>query len=339
MALGLTLVALIGLLAWAGLRNRGFHWEIFWATLGGLHWGWLGASFVLLLATYVGRALRWAVLIRPLRPDAKLWGLISSTAIGFTALTLLGRPGEFVRPYLISVKERVPLSSQFAALLLERMYDLLMALVLFGFALSRIRHSEVHTGPALTWVLSAGGWVAAGVGAICLILLLVIGQFSDPVRERLVDSLRFLPERHFGRAEAVVESFVRGVASTRDFRSLLELTGYTILEWAFIAASIGATVRAFGGVLTFGFVDVLILMGFLAFGAVIQIPGVGGGVQVVSILVLTELFRVPLEVATSVAMLLWISNFVLVVPIGVLLALHEGLNWTKLNELKREVAP
>ena len=44
-------------------------------------------------------------------------------------------------------------------------------------------------------------------------------------------------------------------------------------------------------------------MGFVSFGGVVQIPGVGGGTQVVAVLVLTELFGVRLELATSFALL------------------------------------
>ena len=40
-------------------------------------------------------------------------------------------------------------------------------------------------------------------------------------------------------------------------------------------------------------------MGFVSFGAVVQIPGIGGGVQVVSVLVLTKIFGFPVELATS----------------------------------------
>ena len=75
--------------------------------------------------------------------------LLSATVIGFTAITLFGRPGEFVRPYLIAVKEQVPVPSQFAAWVLERIFDLLMALLVFGFALTRVQSSGVHVGPTI----------------------------------------------------------------------------------------------------------------------------------------------------------------------------------------------
>jgi len=79
--------------------------------------------------------------------------------------------------------------------------------------------------------------------------------------------------------------------------------------------------------------DVLIFLGFVAFGSIVQIPGIGGGMQVVSVVVLTELFRLPLEVATSIAIASWMISFVTIVPIGLVLAFHEGLQWGKLRHL------
>jgi glycosyltransferase 2 family protein len=109
-----------------------------------------------------------------------------------------------------------------------------------------------------------------------------------------------------------------------------------VLEWTTIALTTFCVIRAFGPALDFGWLDVLIFLGFLAFGAVVQIPGVGGGVQVVAVLVLTELFRVPLEISTSVALVLWIISFVVVVPFGLLLTLHEGIRWSALKQLEPE---
>jgi uncharacterized membrane protein YbhN (UPF0104 family) len=118
---------------------------------------------------------------------------------------------------------------------------------------------------------------------------------------------------------------------------MLLVVWYTILEWATIALTVFCVMRAFGGALRFGWLDVLIFLGFLAFGAVVQIPGVGGGMQVVAVLVLTELFRVPFEISTSVAIVLWFISFVVVVPLGVTLALHEGIRWRTLKQLEPEV--
>ena len=196
-------VAGIGAAVWS-LRERGFDWSAFWSTFRKLDPWWLTAAGVMAFSTYLGRAFRWRVLIHPMHPNASLWNLFSATAIGFTAIVLFGRPGEMVRPYLIAVKERLSFSSQVAAWMLERIYDLLMALLIFGLALSRVRASGVQVGPRIQWVLEIGGYAVGVVAIICLGVLVALRLFNETMRKRLMDGLGFLPERYLARVETVV---------------------------------------------------------------------------------------------------------------------------------------
>jgi uncharacterized protein (TIRG00374 family) len=320
------------------LRKSGFHWSVFAASLARLRMPWLLAAVALALATYPGRALRWAVLLKPLRPKPDMRKLVSATVIGFTAVTLLGRPGEFVRPYLIAVQERVPFSSQLAAWVLERIYDLLIVLAIFGFALSRVRH-VTDAGPALSWVLEIGGWMVWVLSAACVVMLALIRQYSEAMRQRLMEALGFLSEHHLDRAGRFLKALMQGAESTRSAKSIFLLVVYTILEWTLITCCFYCTAMAFGGEVHFTFADVLIFIGFVSFGAVVQIPGIGGGVQVVSVLVLTKIFGFSVELASSMAVLVWLVTFVVIVPFGIALALHQGLSWRKLRELEREATP
>ena len=96
--------------------------------------------------------------------------------------------------------------------------------------------------------------------------------------------------------------------------------------------------QAFAGSINITFVDILILMGFVLFGGVVQIPGIGGGAQVAAALVLTELFGTRLELATPFAAFRLIITFVAVVPAGLGLALKEGLDWHSLRQMGRGAA-
>ena len=127
-------------------RTSGFAWHEFAKALGGVDWSWLTLALALIMATYVGRAMRWEVMLRPLQKHTSLWRIFSATAIGFTAVVLFGRAGEPVRPYLIAKREGVTFSSQVAAWVVERMLDLLMVLVIFGIALSQISRSAIQPG-------------------------------------------------------------------------------------------------------------------------------------------------------------------------------------------------
>ena len=337
MTLGAILLLIAVYLLRSELRKSGFRWSVFVATLEGLQWPWLLAAVGLALATYFGRALRWAVLLKPLRPHPDMRKLVSATVIGFTAVTLLGRPGEFVRPYLIARNEGLPFSSQIAAWVLERIYDLLMVLAIFGFALSRVRNIS-NPGPRLAWVLEVGGVLVWVLSAAALLMLVMIRRYSEAMRQRLMDALGFLSQHHLERARRFLQALVQGAESTRSTKSILLLLLYTLLEWALIVGCYWCISMAFGTALGFSIADAVTFIGFVSFGTVVQIPGIGGGMQVVAVLVLTKIFGVSVELATSIAVLLWLITFVVIVPFGLAAALHEGLSWRKLRELEREAA-
>ncbi|MGA2267093.1 MAG: lysylphosphatidylglycerol synthase transmembrane domain-containing protein [Bryobacteraceae bacterium] len=317
---------------------RGFDWSLAAAAMVRLRWPWLLLSLAMVAGSYYGRVLRWAVFLKPLKARPSIRNLLSATVIGFAAIALFGRPGEVVRPYLIAVKERVPVSSQFAAWLLERIFDLLMALLIFGFALTRVRASGARVGPRLAGVLAVGGRLAGFTSVAVLIVLLSLRHFAEPLRRRLIAGLRLLPKAHFLKAEKLVNAFVQGVESMRSDGALLLVFMYSVVEWALIVGCFLCLARSFVGTASLSFVDVLVLVGFVSFGTIIQIPGIGGGMQVVAVVVLTELFAVRLEVATAFAMLAWIITFVAIVPVGFGLALKEGLDWHSLRQIGRETS-
>jgi glycosyltransferase 2 family protein len=323
-----------GALIYGRWHQLGFRWDLFAAIFSQLNWFWVLLTALVNLLAYFGRAVRWAAMIRPLKPHPSYRNLFVATAIGFTAIVLFGRPGEFVRPYLIAVKERVSFSSQMAAWLLERIYDLLAVALIFGLGLSQVRVTDAKLGPGLTWVLSAGGYVMTGIAVGCLFVLIVFRRFSGLLRARLLAVLALLPERLGVRGERMLDAFLEGTLATRNSTAVLTIVMYTFAEWLLIIAGFLCIFQAFSGTEALSFMEVLILLGFVAFGGIVQIPGVGGGIQIAIIVVLTEMFRIPLESATGIAIAFWVLNFAIIVPVGLLLAFREGLNWHSLKHIK-----
>ncbi|HTM51913.1 MAG TPA: lysylphosphatidylglycerol synthase transmembrane domain-containing protein, partial [Bryobacteraceae bacterium] len=301
-----------------------FDWAIFAATFSRLEWRWLILGCLLAYATYFGRALRWAVLLRAIRPNPDLWELTKANLIGFTAILLLGRPGEIVRPYLISVKTGTPLTSQLAIWFLERMFDMVFALGIFGFGLSLVSVSRTRLGGPLKWLLETGGSLVWILSAICLILLVVLRKYPEVFRERVNAALDVLPDRYAARTQRLVDSFVEGIRPIRSTPAVVWTIALTAVEWMLIAASNLAVLWSFGANKTFGLVDVLIYMGFVTMGTIVQLPGIGGGMQVVSVIVLHEIFDMPVETAAGVTLVIWLTTFVILLPVGIPLALHEG---------------
>lgn len=332
----LAIVITVAALAYAVWRYRdsGFSWSEFVASFQHVDWSWLSLAFALIMATYVGRALRWEVMLRPLRKDASLWRLFTATCIGFTAVVLFGRAGEPVRPYLIAKKEGVSFSSQIAAWLVERILDLLMVLLIFGMALTQVSNSAIQPGPKTRVVLEVGGYTAGLTGAACLALLIGLRQFRGRVQQRLLGLLSFLPARIVAKIKTIFSSFEEGMQSTRSAAFTFLLIFYTVVEWLVIAAAYYCMFHAFPVTARLTVTDVIIVLGFVAFGSAVQIPGVGGGMQIATVLVLTEFFGLGISAASGIALILWIMSFVVIVPLGLGLAFHEGIKWRNLRHLE-----
>lgn len=327
------LAAVAALILFLGVQPK-FHWSAFSAALSSADPGLLGAAAIVMLLTYLGRALRWRVLMQPVCPSPSVKRLLSATAIGFTAVVMLGRPGELVRPWLIARQHKVPVSSQLAAWFLERVLDLLIVLLLFGFALTNV--SPASAGPNLRVILASGGALALGIGIACVVILGTAALANDLARRLAARLIRFAPLRLQGRLTEAAGSFLDGMQSIGSTGSLTVLLLYSIAEWGVILAGMHLALKACPATADFSWVDTAVFSGFVAFGAAVQLPGIGGGMQVAAMLVLTELYGVALEPATAIALLLWVLSWLTIVPFGIALALAEGLQWSSLRQLREQ---
>jgi len=334
------LVLILAAATWFGLtrlKENGFDWLKFETALRSLDPIWYGSAVFLIVLTYMGRAVRWGAMIQPIAPQASLARLFRAQVIGFTAVTLFGRPGELVRPYLVSRSESVSFSSQLAVWFLERVFDLLAVLILFGLALNQLDPATAsHASPGLAWVLRTGGQMAGLLGAGACLFILALRFFSDATLRLLSRLLALLPQTIGKKLGGFVEAFAHGIASTKSNSQLALVLLYTTMEWVMIVGAFYALLRGFGPTSHLTLWDSIVVCGFVAFGGIVQIPGVGGGMQIVSFLVLAEIYGIPKESASLMTILLWLSTLVIAVPFGLAFAFQDGLKWSNLKQLPVE---
>jgi hypothetical protein len=131
--------------------------------------------------------------------------------------------------------------------------------------------------------------------------------------------------------------FVRGVQAVRNMSELLLAILYSGLHWFLVLLVYYWGSRSFGGrlgMLTLS--EVMLVMAFSLVGSVVQLPAVGGGAQLASVLVFTKIFGVETEPATAAAIVLWLIGFAACSLAGVPLLIQEGLSLGKLRELAHE---
>src|SRR5437870_2471427 len=168
---------------------KSFDWATFWSETHQVNPWHIVHAIALIYLGYVLRAIRWRIFLRPVRPRASFLQLIPPTLIGFTGLALLGRPGEFIRPYLLARPQTLPVPSQVAAWPVERTFDtgafaVLLAVAIFlPGALSSTPHPEYKQR-----------LITGGVLLLALVSVLAIGM---AIVSRLGEVLALWFERRF----------------------------------------------------------------------------------------------------------------------------------------------
>ena len=117
-------LAVLCLLIYFQVRTwRRFDWAAFWNETHHIHWIGIAGGIGFTYLTVYLRAVRWRIFLKPIRKTTAT-ALLGPQFVGFTALALLGRAGEVVRPYLIAKKENVTLTSQLGVWTVERIFDM-----------------------------------------------------------------------------------------------------------------------------------------------------------------------------------------------------------------------
>lgn len=291
-------------------------------------------SILAIYVCYAIRALRWKVFQGNLGPS-RFWQIYSMTLAGFTAVFLLGRAGELVRPALLARKEKLPVADMFGIYALERIFDFASMAVIASVGLLLFQ-SRAHVSQAATALeaaaKTAGSFFSAAVlGAI--VFLVYLRLHGTALLERRLQGWH-AAHGWRGLVARILLGFVRGVQAIRSVRELVAALFYSAAHWFLVALIYLWVSRAFGGTLgTITLGDAMLVLAFALAGSAVQLPGVGGGAQVATFLAFTTVLGVEQERAAAAAIVLWLISFAACSLAGVPLLFREGFSPGELREL------
>jgi glycosyltransferase 2 family protein len=316
---------------------RTFDWGTFWSQTHRIKKWHVLHGILLIYAAYVVRAIRWKIFLKPVRPKTSVAELVSPTLVGFAGLALLGRAGEFIRPYLIARRTGLPFSSQLGVWAVERIFDLgafavLVALAIFlPSALPSIPHPEFYKSFREASFLLFAAVAATGIAAV------VIGRNGEAaarwVEQRFSHLSSNVVSSNLGHKLAQkVREFGTGLNTIHGPWSMLWLTVVSVGMWYMIALAYHEVTHSYGtDALEIPVSQLYILIFASMVGSLLQLPAVGGGSQMATIAILSSVFDVPPEMAASCGILLWLVTFAAVIPLGLVLAHDERLSLRKLS--------
>jgi uncharacterized membrane protein YbhN (UPF0104 family) len=327
--------ALVDFGIWA-YRHVGFNFAAFRAQLAKVNWTDIAIGLGCIYLGYVLRSVRWALLIRHNRRVPVL-SLLSTQVIGFTSVALVGRVADLARPYMVAKKTGLPISTQIAVYIVERLFDAgSMALMFFSVMLlspaGSLPHPEIFR--------KVGYWGLAGTvaGAVFLVAIRLAGGVVASFFERMLGML----SKKLGSAVGdKIREFRTGLDTLRTVGDLIGTLGISLAMWGLIMASYLITMRAFEAspqLATMTLAKGMVLMIVSGGASAFQLPVLGWFTQIgIVATAFSSFFGVPPEPATACATMLLLVTFLGIVPIGLVWAQFEHVSLRKVAEEGAEV--
>lgn len=254
--------------------------------------------------TLIIRAQRWRIFLRPLGVPP-LRSLVAATNIGFMAnMVLPARVGEVIRPVLVSRREKLPIGGIVATVVLERIFDLVMVLLMFGVATLVV--------PIDPKFKDAGYGLTAT--AVAMIAVIVVLRWQEALALRLVRAVCDVLPKTIGRhAYDLIVGFVKALEILDSPMDFLRAFLWTMYLWAVIALANGFGLAAFHLPLE----STLILSAIVAIAVALpSAPGYVGTFQLGCVAALT-IFHVPEGDAIAFSIVHHLVQFFAVVAAGV----------------------
>jgi uncharacterized protein (TIRG00374 family) len=319
-------LALAVLLLWWVLR--GVDPAALWQTIRVASFAGLAIAAVLTVGHNVFRVWRWQALLAPVRTGIPFRPMFVAVIVGYaTTWVVPGRLGEFVRPALLSARERIPLGPCLGSVLADRLLDAATVVVLF---VAGIWVSPPPSDAAAYVALfrTASVMFLVGLGAVIGLLLA-----ATAYRESLTPWIerRAAPLRWIGRT---LVSFSEGVSALRSPRLLVRVCVLSLAAWLTIALATWIGVRAVGADISFP--AMLAILPLLALGVAVPTPGGAGSYHGAMKFGLMA-FGVGEAVAVGAGILMHVVITLPIIVLAIVLIWTESLSFKDIVTAGRQV--
>lgn len=275
------------------------------------------------------RTWRWRSIIVPVYPGTRFRPRFAAVNIGFMGNNIFpARAGEFVRAYVLSRLEPVPVVTSLGSLVVERVFDgmTLVGLTFVALAMPSLPHSGA--GDELHKVASLMALIFAAVGLVFVALVIWPRQVVKII-ERLAS--RFLPGSYCRPIVDALESLLAALGAIRRPLLLARLVGWSLVLWLLGALSYWLALAAFH--IKVPFLAALFLQSLISFAVALpSSPGFFGIYEAAARAGLVNIWSVPVNDALSCAISFHIGGWLGVNLLGFYYVWRLGLSWKEVGK-------
>ncbi len=302
--------------------------EVF-AALRHARWGWVGASLLCAITSFIFRAYRWRLLLDDHLSLPATFGLIN---IGYLVSGIFPfRAGDPARAVAASLRTPVSAMAALSTVVVERTLDMLTIGIVMVLTLPFVALGGDSLLP---------GIIGGSAAVVAFVTLLAMARWPDKVEALARAVLERLPLGDPDRWLAPLRGILDGLQALRSPRKGFWLAVYSTLIWAMViiyyiglfhalpdlAASLTGEHLLASAVLTWA----------TALGMAAPTQSGLGSYHIAAQLALTLPFAVGLELATSYSWLAWAGSYTIGVGFGAVSLLVMGVSLKEIRGVGHE---
>lgn len=288
------------------LSIRGINLQDVFRDLQRIQFSYVISFIILVMLMQWLRSYRWGVMLQPMEKIDQL-SLFSVTSVGFLAIASIpARIGELARPYLISKRSSIKMSSALGTILVERVFD---SFTVLAFAMIVLFFTDLPP-----WMIKSSIiFFVLALVMFCFIIFLILRR--DTALKLINGILSKLPGKFAHKIDELIHHFIDGFQIITNIKLFLYLFFLSALIWLVDVLAIYMLLESFG----FGLpiMASFVLMIILIVGiAIPTAPGYIGNWHFACVLALS-LFGLAKAEALSFALVYHFLSMVIVVVLGV----------------------
>jgi len=288
------------------LSIRGINLQDVFRDLQRIQFSYVISFIILVMLMQWLRSYRWGVMLQPMEKIDQL-SLFSVTSVGFLAIASIpARIGELARPYLISKRSSIRMSSALGTILVERVFD---SFTVLAFAMIVLFFTDLPP-----WMIKSSIiFFLLALVMFCFIIFLILRR--DAALKLINGILSKLPGKFAHKIDELIHHFIDGFQIITNIKLFLYLFFLSALIWLVDVLAIYILLESFG----FGLpiMASFVLMIILIVGiAIPTAPGYIGNWHFACVLALS-LFGLAKAEALSFALVYHFLSMIIVVVLGV----------------------
>lgn len=304
----------------------------FYKALREANYFWIFLSLLLSFLALLSRAYRWKYLLEPMGYKTSFWNRYHAIMIGYIVNLTIPRAGEASRAAMLYRSDGIPFAKSFGTILAERVFDLIMLLLVALLALIigagdfwKIKElvQEIGNDPESATKVQVIKWIVIGIFAVAFGVVVLIKK----IRQKVI---------------GFIKGIFAGVLSVFKTKNPGAFIGHTLFIWimyvvyfaiCFFALDETSHVPAKGMLLAF-------LAGSL--GITLTNGGIGIFPLVVGLVIeyyLTDQYGAQAKgIGYALGAIIWSSQTLLIIILGVISFFLLPKNYSKDGEVRTDQA-